>query len=215
MPTHAQEKKTPNKVSDDLLRKTHPSSDVDVETTPAAIQDKLKEPPFRRTIFHLLGHSPGLFPHLMGVIGGCFDGKTRKIPLYDWHLIVLRTTTTMGAMYAYDVKIPVTEIHEMPRAKIDAMGCSAEDVRNGTGPWTERDRLILSVVDEQLGEYTNDPQTIKDALKVLSVEDLVEILMIMGTYALIVRVIRALETNNDAEIPGLKDMLDEAATSEK
>lgn len=103
----------------------------------------------------------------------------------------------------------------MPRDKIDAMGCSAEDVRNGTGPWTERDRLILRVVDEQLATYTNDPQTIKDALKVLSVDVLVEILMIMGTYALIARVIRVLKNNDDAEISRLKDMLNKAAPSEK
>ena len=102
----------------------------------------------------------------------------------------------------------------MPQAKIDAMRCGAEDVRNGTGPWTERDWLILRVVDEQLATYTNDPQTIKDALKMLCVDVLVEILMIMGTYALIARVIRALMTKDDVEIPGLRDLLSKATTSE-
>ena len=69
------------------------------------------------------------------------------------------------------------------------MGCSAESIRNGEGPWNPRDRLILRIVDEQLATYNNDPQTIKDALEVLDHAELVEVLIILGTYALIARVI--------------------------
>lgn len=197
MSSNAQEKKPTVELSDDPTRKSCPVPDVVVEAAPAAGQDKQKVPPFRRNIFQLLGHSPGLFPHLMGVTSGCFDGKTRKIPLHDWHLVVLRTNTTLGAKFDYDVKIPVSEVHEMPQAKIDAMGCSAEDIRNGNGPWTERDRLILRIVDEQLSTYTNNPQTIKDAANTLGNDILVEILMIMGTYALIAKVIRGLKSYHD------------------
>lgn len=214
MSANAQENNTSAEVFDDPFRKTCLVPYVDVEAAPPAIQAKLKVLPFRRNIFLLLGHSHGLFPHLMGVIGGCFDGKTRKIPLLDWQLIVLRTATTLGAKYEYDVNLPVAEVYEMPQSKIDQMGCSAADVRNGIGPWTERDRLILRIVDEQLATYTNEPQTIKDALQVLSVEDLVEVLIILGTYALIARVIRGLKIDDDAEIPGLKDMLRKAVTSD-
>ncbi|XTI91114.1 AhpD-like protein [Cenococcum geophilum] len=198
---------------DDPFRKTCLVPYVDPATAPPTVQEKLKVLPFRRNIFYLLGHSHGLFPHLVGVIGGCFDGKTRKIPLLDWQLIVLRTATTLGAKYEYDVNLPVAEVYDMPQEKIDAMGCSAEDVRSGKGPWTERDRLILRIVDEQLATYTNEPQTIKDALDVLSTEDLVEILIILGTYALIARVINGLKIDDDPPIPGLKDLLKKAVTS--
>jgi hypothetical protein len=74
---------------------------------------------------------------------------------------------------------------------------SAESVRNGEGQWSSRDRLILRIVDEQLATYTNEPQTINDALEVLSVEDLVEVLIILGTYALIARVINGLKIEYD------------------
>lgn len=198
---------------DDPFRKTSLIPYVDADTAPPAVQEKLKVLPFRRNIFYLLGHSHGLFPHLVGVIGGCFDGNTRKIPLLDWQLIVLRTATTLGAKYEYDVNLPVAEVYEMPQEKIDSMGCSAEDVRSGKGPWTERDRLILRIVDEQLATYTNEPQTIKDALEVLSKEELVEVLIILGTYALIARVINSLKIDDDPPIPGLKDMLRKAVTS--
>lgn len=201
---------TNTEVNDDPFRKTSLIPYVDFDTAPPAVQDKLKVLPFRRNIFYLLGHSHGLFPHLTGVIGGCFDGTIRKIPLLDWQLIVLRTATTLGAKYEYDVNLPVAEVYEMSQEKIDAMGCPAEEIRSGRGPWSERDRIILRIVDEQLKTYSNEPQTIKDALEVLTKEELVEILIILGTYALIARVINALKIDDDPPIPGLKDMLRKA-----
>lgn len=94
------------------------------------------------------------------------------------------------------------------------MGCTAQSVIEGEGPWSERQRLILRVVDEQLATYSNDPQTIQDALKVLSVEDLVEVLIILGTYALIARVIRGLKIDDDQPIrpEGLAEMLKKSVT---
>ncbi|KAF7505215.1 hypothetical protein GJ744_001144 [Endocarpon pusillum] len=196
--------------AEDPFRKTSLIPYVDYDTAPPAVQEKLKVLPFRRNIFYLLGHSHGLFPHLTGIIGGCFDGRVRKIPLLDWQLIVLRTATTLGAKYEYDVNLPVAEVYEMPQEKIDAIGCPAEDVCSGKGPWSDRDRLILRIVDEQLKTYTNEAQTIKDALEVLTKEDLVEVLIILGTYSLIARVINALKIDDDPPIPGLKDMLRKA-----
>jgi hypothetical protein len=57
---------------------------VDPATAPPEVAERIKVLPFRRNIFLLLGHSRGLFPHLMGVIGGCFNGRVRSIPLLDW-----------------------------------------------------------------------------------------------------------------------------------
>lgn len=185
---------------------------VDAANAPPAVREKLGVLPFRRNIFLLLGHSPGLFPPLMGVIGGCFDGNVRTLPLLDWQLIVLRTATTLGAQYEYDVNRPVANVYGMPQAKLDAIDnkMSPEDVKSGKGPWTERDRIILRIVDEQLATYTNEPETIVAARRILTVGELVEVLIILGTYALIARVIRGLKIDDDAEIPGLEDMLRKA-----
>jgi hypothetical protein len=102
----------------------------------------------------------------------------------------------------------------MDPAKIAAMGCSAESVRSGEGPWSERDRVILRIVDEQLATYTNESETIKDALKMLTHEHLVEVLIILGTYALIARVIRGLKIDDDQPIrpQGLAEMLKKSVT---
>ncbi|KAF2088012.1 hypothetical protein K490DRAFT_56575 [Saccharata proteae CBS 121410] len=201
-------------VYDDPYRHTCLVPYVDAKTAPKAIADKINVLPFRRNIFLLLGHSEGLFPHVMGIVGGCFNGNVRKIPLLDWQLVVLRTATVLKAKYEYDVNVPVAEVYEMGQDKIDAMGCTPESVVNGEGPWSERQRLILRVVDEQLATYSNEPQTIQEVLKVLSVEDLVEVLIILGTYALIARVIRGLKIDDDQPIrpEGLHDMLKKSVT---
>jgi len=204
---------------------------VDAATAPPEIAAKINVLPFRRNIFLLLGHSQGLFPHVMGIIGGCFDGRVRKIPLLDWvcpppshkavlaltapqQLIVLRTATTLGAKYEYDVNLPVAEVYGMDAAKIAGMGCSAASVRAGEGPWSARDRLILRVVDEQLATYTNEAATIEEAREGLGVEDLVEVLIILGTYALIARVINGLRIDDDQPIrpEGLAEMLRKSVT---
>ncbi len=46
------------------------------------------------------------------------------------------------------MNLPVAEIYEMSHEKIDAIGCSAESVRKGDGPWNKIDSVILRVVDE-------------------------------------------------------------------
>lgn len=102
----------------------------------------------------------------------------------------------------------------MDPAKIAAMDCDAESVLKGEGPWSERDRVILRIVDEQLATYTNEPSTVKDALEILTHEELVEVLVIIGTYALIARVIRGLKIDDDQPIrpDGLAEMLKKSVT---
>ncbi len=57
---------------------------VDPNEAPEEIASKLRVHDFRRNIFLVLAHSHGLFPNVMGLIGGCFSGKIRTIPLLDW-----------------------------------------------------------------------------------------------------------------------------------
>jgi len=121
----------------------------------------------------------------------------------------------LEAKYEYDVNLPVAEVYEMDPAKIAAMDCSPESVRDGSsGPWNARERIILRIVDEQLATYTNEPETIQDALKILTKEELVEVLIILGTYALIARVIRGLKIDDDQPIrpEGLAEMLKKSVT---
>ncbi len=90
----------------------------------------------------------------------------------------------------YDVNLPVCELYNMEQAKIDSIGASPESVLAGEGPLTERDRLLLRIVDEQLATFTNKEETIEEALTVLSNAELVETLIIIGTKCTLARIIR-------------------------
>jgi alkylhydroperoxidase family enzyme len=202
-----------NESSGDSFRKTCLVPYVDFDSAPPVIKEKLQVLPFRRNILLTLAHSHGLFPHFSGLLGACFDGKQRKIPIFDWQLIVLRIATILNAKYEFDVNQPVAEVYGFPKEKMDAIGCSIREVLDGRGPWTDRDRVILRLIDEQLATYDNEPETVKDALKLLSVEEIVEVLMMIGIYALLARVIKGLRVDDDQPIPDLRDKIRTAITS--
>ncbi|PYI04705.1 hypothetical protein BO78DRAFT_471157 [Aspergillus sclerotiicarbonarius CBS 121057] len=186
-----------NETKGDPYRTTCRVPYVEPELAPPVIREKLRVLPMRRNILLTLAHSHGLFPHFSGLLGACFDGAQRLLP----------------AKYEYDVNLPVAEVFCFPPGKIEAMGCSHHSVLGGKGPWTDRDRVILRIVDEQLEACDNKPDTITDALKALSVEGLVEVLMIIGIYALLARVMKALKVDDDQLDPDLKEKIKSAITA--
>ncbi|KAF4312350.1 putative mitochondrial enoyl reductase protein [Botryosphaeria dothidea] len=201
---------------DDPYRHTCLVPYVDAATAPPAVAEKINVLPFRRNVFLLLAHARGPFPHLMGLLSSYFNGQLRTVQLLEWQLVVLRVATTLQAKYVQDVNLPVAELYEMGEEKLAAIRSqSADSVRKGDpGPWSPRERLILRVVDEQLATYTNEPATIEEALRVLSVEELVEVLIIVGTYSLLARITRGLKIDDDQPIrpPGLFEGLRKSVT---
>ena len=95
----------------------------------------------------------------------------------------------------------------MPQEKIDNIRCTTEEVVSGKGPWTDRDRILLRLVDEQLATYSNEETTVHDALEILSNEELVEVIIVIGVYVLLARLMKGLRIDDDAEIPDLKEKL--------
>ncbi|KAB8236830.1 uncharacterized protein BDW43DRAFT_226123 [Aspergillus alliaceus] len=54
-------------------------------------------------------------------------------------------------------------------------------------------RVILRLVDEQLGTYDNQPGTVHDALRLLGEDEVVEVELLIGVYALLASVIKGLK----------------------
>jgi hypothetical protein len=69
------------------------------------------------------------------------------------------------------------------------------------------------MVDEQLSTYTNEEKTIQDALELLGADMVVEVIIIIGIYALLARLIKGLGVDDDPEIPDLKEKIREAITA--
>lgn len=188
---------------------------LELENAPPEVAAAIAHLPYRRNIFHLLGHSHGSFPPLMGVYGSFFDGKKRTLPLLEWQLVVLRISATLDAEYEWEVNAPVARLNGMPEAKLDALkrtvGAAAEDIA-GEPLFSERDRVILHLVDQQLATYNNDVQTVNNAKQLLTTEELVEVYVVLGVYVLIARITKALRIDMEGEIPGLEDALKNVVT---
>ena len=94
-----------SKTYDDPYRHTCLVPYVDPDTAPPEIASRIKVHSFRRNVFLTLAHSPGLFPHVMGVIGGCFQGKSRTVPLLDWVRETLAQAFLLGLLLGAIAKI--------------------------------------------------------------------------------------------------------------
>ncbi|KAK3307744.1 AhpD-like protein [Chaetomium strumarium] len=188
---------------------------VDLETAPAEVAAAITHLPYRRNIFYLLGHSHGSFPRLMGVYANFFDGNRRILPLLDWQLVVLRISAVLDAEYEWDVNAPVARINGMAEEKFAALKRTARGGAEALARetiFTERDRAILQLVDEQLATYNNTEETVQQAKKLLTVEELVEVYIVLGVYVLIARITKGLRIDMDGEIPGLEEHLKKVVT---
>ncbi|KAK3356400.1 AhpD-like protein [Lasiosphaeria hispida] len=188
---------------------------IETDKAPPEVAAAITHLPYRRNIFHLLGHSHGGFPRLMGVYANFFDGSRRILPLLDWQLVVLRISAVLDAEYEWDVNAPVARVHGMPEAKLVALRRTAscgQDALEAELLFTARERAILTLVDEQLASYNNTESTVNRAKELLSVEELVEVYVVLGVYVLIARITKALHIDLDGEIPGLEEHLKKVVT---
>lgn len=104
----------------------------------------------------------------------------------------------------------------MPPEKIDSIACPGEEIYNTDhGPWTDRDRILIRLVDEQLATYSNEEKTIKESVEMLGSDMVVEVLIVIGIYALLARLIKGLRIDDDPEIPDLKEKIQKAITATK
>lgn len=85
--------------------------------------------------------------------------------------------------------------------------CKKIESKNEQTTFNERQKRILRFVDEQLETYTNDPGTVKGLLEYLSPAELVETVLIIGLYVMIARLVAAVGTDPDGEVPRLDDMI--------
>ncbi|GES63896.1 hypothetical protein ATEIFO6365_0007058300 [Aspergillus terreus] len=104
----------------------------------------------------------------------------------------------------------------MPQEKIDKIACPSEGILdNGKGPWTDRDRVLLRLVDEQLATYSNEEKTVGNAVHEPGPDLVVEALIVIGLYALLARLLNGLRVADDPEVPDLKEEIKEAITATK
>lgn len=178
-----------------------------------AVLKALKTIPFPRTLLSTLAHAQGLFVPLMGVLGSSFDGKTRQLPISDWLMIVCRVGIRLDAEYVFANNVYGLTIVGWDYPKIDSLNMSSADIVTGQGPWTHRERVLLRIVDEQLAARTNSLDTMAEAMTIFSTPEIIESLIMIGTYTTFAGVARGMRVAQDSFMPGLEQVIRRIITS--
>ncbi|KAF6815311.1 hypothetical protein CSOJ01_03574 [Colletotrichum sojae] len=177
---------------------------VDSSTAPPDIKAALQTLPFERNIFKLLANSNVFFKPFMTLLSSAWN-ENRKIRSTDWQLIVLRTAATLDAPYEWDVNEPVARIFGFTDEHFVALRKADEPLPAGL--FTPRQRLLAGIV-EKLGRQNKvDVETIVEAKKTFSDEELTEIFFVQSIYSFLARFMNSARIDFDEPIPGLEDIL--------
>lgn len=151
----------------------------------------------------LLANAPAFFPTFMKLLT-CAWSPNRSLRSTDWQLIVLRTAALHDAPYEWDVNEPVARVFNYTEEHFAA-------IRSGdlssTELFTDRQRLINSIVTELYASNRVKPELVLQAKKVLGDEALMDLFFTQGIYAFLARTMNSCQIDFDAPIPGLVEQL--------
>jgi alkylhydroperoxidase family enzyme len=158
----------------------------------------------KRNVFATLARSPGLFVPVMELLKALLNGNSRKIQILDYQLIVLRMASTIGAEYVFGINEPVSRFNGMGEERIEALrkGLPAKELFE-MGIWSERQQCLITLLDESLATWTNKPETIAWAQKLLSDDEVVEVFITLGFFSMVARMAIGLRVQQDPPIPDL------------
>lgn len=152
----------------------------------------------------LLANSNVFFKPFMTLLSSAWN-ENRKIRSTDWQLIVLRTAATLDAPYEWDVNEPVARIFGFTDEHLASLRKTDEPLPEGL--FTPRQRLLAGIV-EKLGRQSKvDAETIVEAKKTFSDEELTEIFFVQSIYSFLARFMNSVRIDFDEPIPGLEDVL--------
>jgi hypothetical protein len=181
---------------------------------------------------HLMGtaaYAPGMMVPLHAGFAALGDARKRLLPLSDAAVVATRSTARMDCEYVFSNWLHLLAVlpssltdggfdGSWNRTKLsEVFRMSSDAVARGDGPWSPRQRRLIKIVDEQVDKgRTNDLETMRSALSLLSGGEVVEALMIhglFGTYCGIAKGLRVeIETSStvpDRIIDGWTVNLDE------
>ncbi|KAL0768707.1 hypothetical protein CaCOL14_008015 [Colletotrichum acutatum] len=177
---------------------------VDSSTAQPDIKAALQTLPFERNVFKLLANSNVFFKPFMNLLSSAWSEK-RQIRSTDWQLIVLRTAATLNAPYEWDVNEPVARIFGFTEEQFAALRKAHEPLPEGL--FTTRQRLLGRIVTTLGRENKVEEDTIVEAKKTFSDEEITEIFYVQGIYSFLARFMNSARIDFDEPIPGLEDQL--------
>jgi alkylhydroperoxidase family enzyme len=147
-------------------------------------------------IFATLARHPGLFRRWMPFGGKLLQGS--KLPARDRELIILRVAYRCAAGYEWAQHVTIAR----------AAGLTDGEIRQvGRGPdhasWAAADRTLLCAVDELHDDHCITDATWTALAKAYTEQQLIEIPMLAGHYALLAGVLNSLGVEPEGPHPAL------------
>ena len=142
-------------------------------------------------LFTTVGRHRSLFRRWILFAGALMPGG--KLPRADTELVILRVSHRTGATYE--------AVHHRRIGR--SVGLSDEEMDATThddlsdGPWTPRQRLLLTAVDELHDESSISAETFAGLRPELSDNEMIELCMLAGHYSMVAGLINSLRIESD------------------
>lgn len=142
-------------------------------------------------LFTTVGRHRSLFRRWLIFAGALMPGG--GLPRADTELVILRVSHRTGAAYEAAHHRRIGRRVGLGEEQIEAV---ARDELTG-GPWTRRQLLLLTAVDELHDESAIGAETFAGLRAELSDNDLIELCMLAGHYAMVAGLINSLRIEPD------------------
>lgn len=150
------------------------------------------EPP---AVFLTLGRNRGLFWGWLHFAGRLMPGG--RLPRRETELVILRVAATSGSAYEWQQHAGLGRKAGLSESELDALAL-VRKISGSQHGWCDRDRMLLDVTDELLGENDLGDATWVTMRSHLDERTSVELLMLVGHYRMLATTLQALRVQPDA-----------------
>jgi alkylhydroperoxidase family enzyme len=137
-----------------------------------------------------LANNPGLFRRFMPFAGKLLGAG--KLSARDRELAILRTAWLCGSEYEWGHHVRIGREAGLSDAEIEACKRGA-----GAAGWSEHDAAVLTAADELIGDHRVSDGTYDRLSEVLTTEQLIELLFLVGNYTMLAGFLNSLNVTFD------------------
>jgi 4-carboxymuconolactone decarboxylase len=166
---------------------------VDPETAPEPVRALLARLPAKLNVFRMMAHAETSFRPLIHLGTSILSAQALSPKLRE--LAILRVADLSAARYEWTQHVPIAEASGASREQIEALGRGAIDAPC----FDTLERIVLRFTTEVVQDVRASEPTFAELTMRLSPREVVELLLAVGYYMLIARLLET--TDVDLEAP--------------
>ena len=164
---------------------------VDPETAPEEVRSLLARLPIKLNVFRMMAHAETSFRPLVQLGTAILGFQQLSAKLRE--LVILRIAELSAARYEWVQHVPIAEATGVTRAQRDALERNDPD----NACFDALDRLVLRFVTEVVLDVRASEATFAALAAALSPQEIVELILTVGYYMLIARLLETTAVDLD------------------